>query len=131
MNQIKLNFNHKIMRAAILVLCFFIVGLFTLHADSVPVNGEWNPIGLRSSASPATLPPLVSITNNVLSLYFPSALSNLTVTVSDADGNVVYQTCISGASGYTYIIPLDVSPGEYQLTLTHSYGTLSGYFDVE
>jgi hypothetical protein len=118
------------MQKNILILCFFLVGVFTLHAESVPLEGEWKPIGLRSSASPASLPPSASIEGGVLSIYFPSALSNLTVTVSSADGNTVCQICISGASGYTYNIPLGASPGEYFLTLTHPFGTLSGYFVV-
>ncbi|MDR1913965.1 MAG: DUF3244 domain-containing protein, partial [Clostridiales bacterium] len=112
------------MRTNILILCFFLVGICTpLYADYVPVQGEWSPTGLRSSVSPAALPPSASIEGDVLSLYFPSELSNLTVTVRDADGCVVYQTSVSSGSGYTYSIPLGLSPGEYQVTLTHSYGT--------
>jgi hypothetical protein len=119
------------MRKNLFVICFFLAGVFTLHAESVPLEAEWKPAGSRSSASPATLPPSASIEGDVLSIYFPSALSNLTVTVSSADGNPVCQICISGASGYTYNIPLGASPGEYLLTLTHPYGTLNGTFVIE
>jgi hypothetical protein len=119
------------MRKNFFVFCFFLAGVFTLHADDIYADGEWKPASLRSSASSATLPPSASVEGDVLSIYFPGALSNLTVTVSSADGNPVCQICISGASGYTYNIPLGASPGEYLLTLTHPFGTLSGYFAIQ
>ncbi|MDR1913483.1 MAG: DUF3244 domain-containing protein [Clostridiales bacterium] len=120
------------MKNYLLALTLCIAGLFSSLSAystiySITTRGTWGGTKFRT-LPPA--PPSASIEDNALSLYFPSALSNLTVTVSDADGSIVYQVCISSGSGSTYTIPFVFSPGEYQLTLTNSCGTLSGYFEI-
>jgi hypothetical protein len=59
-------------------------------------------------------------------------LSNLLVQVTDLDGNIVYEECISSyENNYTYEIPLNLSSGVYQLVMVHHYGTLSGTFNID
>ena len=93
--------------------------------DSVHVKGKWGDNIIRT-ISPQT--PKVSIDGNVLSIYCADALSDLTVTVIDAEGNVILQECVTISSGETVSFALDNVAGNYQVRLSHQYGCLQGDF---
>jgi len=101
-------------------------------ADPINTMGTWNPSGVRSLAPPsATNQPVASVDGNVLSISSPVALSNLLVTVMNRNGVIVYQEYItfSGTSLVCDII-MPTQHGEYQLTMSHPYGILTGYFII-
>lgn len=119
------------MRHFIYSLILVVCGIFCTQfafSDSILVKGEWGDDDVRS-AVPA--PPNASIENNVLTVTFITALSDLTVTVTDnATGEEVYKGCISSQAG-NYPIVLDADNGNYTLTLTHKLGHLSGTFAIK
>lgn len=110
-----------------LISLLFSVNVYAQKED-VPVDGEWGDERIRSFV-PAH--PVVYINDNVLSIYMEDALDNLTIVVTDANGNVVYQDCISSnGSNYTHTILLSEQPQTYTITITHFYGYLTGRFSV-
>lgn len=121
-----------IMKRFLSAIFIFAVGLMTfpVWGDNIPITGEWGtPGGLRSSV-PA--PPEGSIEGNTLSIYFPSALANLSYCIMDMNGDVIYkETISSNGSDYTYDSPWVGTPGSYQLLIIHTYGHLGGAFCIE
>lgn len=99
-----------------------------MQADHIPTEGKWGEDGYRSIVP---TPPSISIDGHVLSLHFVDPLSNLTVYITNESGQVVYQDIISAETPRSdYAIPL-TSSGDYQITLIHYYGSLSGSFLIE
>ena len=100
-----------------------------VFGDPIPTEGTWTDKGIRTLIPPS---PSASIEGNTLSIYTAKPLTNLTVQVTDLDGNIVYKECISSyKDSFTYDIPLDLSSGEYHLVMVHHYGILSGRFNIE
>lgn len=93
----------------------------------LPTKGDWTKIRTRS-AIPSR--PIVYVNDDVLSIYLEDALTALTVVITDNNGRIVYQDCISSYQpGYTHIIVLADRPeGEWTITLSHRYGELTGEF---
>ncbi|MDR1181640.1 MAG: DUF3244 domain-containing protein [Bacteroidales bacterium] len=115
--------------------CFTVLFAFlfsvNVYADKkqIDVDGEWGDGPVRSSAPEY---PVVSIDDNVLSIYLADALESLVIVIADSNGFIVYQDCISSnGSGYTYTICLNEQPGCYTVTITHSLGYLDGSFCIE
>lgn len=111
----------------IAILAVLLTGVFPQVAlgDSVHVKGKWGDDIIRTIFPKA---PEVSVDNNVLSIHCIDALSDLTVTVTDAEGNVVLEECVTVASGETVDFVLNEEAGTYQVTLAHLYGNLQGEF---
>ncbi|GHT36473.1 hypothetical protein AGMMS49574_28260 [Bacteroidia bacterium] len=129
------------MRKAIFttVVCI-VTGLASINVyadrldDFIQVAGCWGGRVLKSASidgiqDPAQ--PSVSFTQNVLSIYFTDAISNLEVAVVDPRGGVVFQELISGGDNSIISIPLEVRSGTYVLLLSQPfYGELTGKFSV-
>jgi hypothetical protein len=82
--------------------------------------------GIQDPAQPSAL-----FMQNVLSIYFTDAVSDLEVTVVDPRGGVVFQELISGGDNGIVSIPLEVRSGTYVLLLSQPfYGELTGKFSV-
>lgn len=100
-----------------------------VQARVVENVGTWGNDRIRSYV-PAC--PVVEINDNVLSIYLADALENLNIVVTDNNGNIVYQDCISSnGNGYTHTIYLDEQPQGYTIEITHFYGHLTGSFNVD
>lgn len=106
----------------LLVLSFCPQNIF---AYRVHVKGGWGDNIIRSIFPQA---PEVSIDSNVLSIQCIDSLSDLTVTVTDAEGNVILKECVSISSGETVSFMLAKTTGAYQIHLNHEYGYLQGDF---
>lgn len=119
------------MKSTHLIILFLFTCLFSqsVLADKIPITGEWDESGLRSSMPS---PPEVYLENGILSVYFVDALSDLTITLRDSNGNLVYQAPISSpTSGKSFIVPVSLSAGEYTIVLSHYWGILTGQFEIE
>jgi hypothetical protein len=113
-----------------LVVLFAFLFSVNVYADKKQINveGKWGDGQVRTSA-PEHL--AVSIDGNLLSIDLVDALENLTIVITDSNGLIVYQDCISSSGGaYTYTIWLSEQPGSYTIEISHSNGTLSGMFTV-
>lgn len=119
------------MRHFIYSLVLVVCGIFCAQSalcDRVLVAGEWCEEDIRSFV-PA--PPSASIEGNVLTVNFISALSDLTVVITDNQtGAEVYKGCISSEAG-NYPIVLNAKGGNYTLTFTHKLGHLTGTFAIK
>lgn len=111
----------------ILILTILVTGMFPQIAlsSSVHVKGRWGGNIIRTIIPQE---PRVSLDGNVLSVYCADALSNLTITVVDVEGNVILEECITISSGETVRFTLDGTVGAYRVYLNHEYGYLQGYF---
>lgn len=109
------------------VLIILMTGMFPQVAlsDSVHVKGRWGDDIIRT-IFPKT--PEVSIGGNELSVYCADVLSDLTITVIDAEGNIILKECVTIPSGETVRFTLDEAAGMYQICLDHAYGSLQGTF---
>ena len=106
---------------------------FNLFASEVIVKGGWEKIRTRSLIIVQDPPPpVVYINNKVLSIYLEDVISNLYITITDSNGNIVYQEYIStNRPQYTHSISLhDLPEGNYSITLSHEYGCLIGDFEI-
>jgi hypothetical protein len=113
-----------------LVVLFAFLFSVNVYADKkqIDVEGKWGDELIRTSAPEH---PVVSIDENLLSIYLADALENLTIVIADSNGFIVYQDCISSTEGaYTYTIWLSEQPGYYTIAITHSLGYLSGSFSI-
>lgn len=119
------------MKKQMLALWVLLGAFFSItfaYGDDVPVRGEWDNKHYRSITA---LPPTLSIDNNVLSIEFKDALSNLTIRITDENGNIMYENTLSGEMGDIINIPVDgMSAGTYQVTLSHELGWLVGDFEI-
>lgn len=69
--------------------------------------------------------------HNVLSIEFKDALDNLTIHITDENGNIIYENILSGAMGDIIDIPIDgMQTGAYQVILSHKLGWLTGEFEI-
>lgn len=58
------------------------------------------------------------------------ALNNLTIYITDDNGNIMYENMLSGEMGDVINIPVDgMRTGVYQVILTHKLGWLVGKFE--
>ena len=101
--------------------------LFSVHvyADQkqVDIEEEWGDDRVRSFVPER---PVVSINNNVLSIYPADALEDLAIVIADGNGSIVYQDCISSnRSGYTHTIDLNGQLRSCTIGLSHSKGVLT------
>lgn len=113
----------------IAILAVLMMGVFPQVAlgDSVHVKGIWGANIIRSIFPHA---PEVSVDGNVLSIHCIDALSDLTVTVTDIEGNVILEECVTVAAAETIDFVLGGEAGSYRVTLTHAYGNLQGEFGL-
>lgn len=111
----------------ILILTILVMGVFpqTALSDDVHVKGKWGDDRIRTIFSEV---PEAFIDGNVLSVYCADALSDLTITVTDTEGNIILKECVTVFSGGTVSFVLDETPGTYQIHLNHEYGYLLGEF---
>lgn len=111
----------------ILILAILVTGVFpqTAFSDNVHVKGKWGDDRIRTIFPKV---PEVSIDGSVLSIYSADSLSDLTITVVDAEGKVILEECITISSGETVHFTLGEITGMYQVRLSHKYGYLQGDF---
>ena len=113
----------------ILILAILLTGVFpqTVFSDNVHVKGKWGDDRIRTIFPKV---PEVSIDESVLSIYSADSLSDLTITVVDAEGKVIFEECITISSGETVRFTLSEITGTYQVRLNHEYGYLGGDFTM-
>ena len=119
------------MKTNLLTFCIFLGSFFSIslaYGDDIPTQGRWDDEDYRSITA---LPPTLSINNNVLSIEFKDALDNLTIHITDENGNIIYENILSGAMGDIIDIPIDgMQTGAYQVILSHKLGWLTGEFEI-
>ena len=94
---------------------------------SVHVKGRWGENIIRTIFPKE---PEVSVNGSVLSIYCPDAISDLTIEVVSADGNVILKESVTISSGETVHFMLSEITGTYQVRLNHEYGYLVGDFVI-
>jgi hypothetical protein len=97
--------------------------------DPVLIEGRWDKTDLRSFSP---IPFTVEKENNVLYIYSNTAISNVYIYITSAEGDVFYEETYTFAAFETIAFPLNGLPtGCYTIMITHSYGYLSGSFCIE
>lgn len=121
------------MKRLLSVFCLCVISQLALSTYvfgwKVPSAGGWFDEDLRS-VKPQI--PETDLDNNVLTVYFPDALENITVQVVSVSGTVFYQECMSVDSSFSFTIPMTDAPkGTYKIVYTHFYGCIHGEFTIE
>lgn len=113
----------------ILILTILMMGMLPQIARgySVHVKGRWGENIIRTIFPKE---PEVSVNSSVLSIYCPDAISDLTIEVVSADGNVILKESVTISSGETVHFTLSEITGTYQVRLNHEYGYLVGDFVI-
>ena len=97
-------------------------------------------IDLRKDPPPTPVPttPVMALTVSAtidaseLAVYFEQTVAEATITVYDADNNVVYQQTIDTASSLEVHIPADTwANGSYTITIMYGTTHLTGDFQTE
>lgn len=111
----------------ILILTILMMGMLPQIARgySVHVKGRWGENIIRTIFPKE---PEVSVNGSVLSIYCPDAISDLTIEVVSADGNVILKESVTISSRETVHFTLSEITGTYQVRLNHEYGYLVGDF---
>ena len=94
---------------------------------TILVKGRWGENIIRTIFPKE---PEVSVNGSVLSIYCPDAISDLTIEVVSADGNVILKESVTISSGETVHFMLSEITGTYQVRLNHEYGYLVGDFVI-
>lgn len=114
-------------RSVFLVWSMLILCVFSLFAsrETIRTKGKWGNDRIRTILPKA---PEISVDGNILSVYCADPLSDLTITMIDAEGNVILKECVMISSGETVSFTLLETAGVYQIHLNHEYGYLLGDF---
>ena len=130
----------KISKSWIFRICL-IAGLvlsaqFSFAVDPIPVPIP--PDGTRDSGGPKPASLVMessasaTISETELAVYFDYAVGDATITVYDANNNVVYQEVVDTDSSSA--VSIGVSnwvTGDYMITVTYGTTTQRGYFSIE
>lgn len=109
------------------VICLSIFLPQVVLGDGIETEGTW---GEERHRTIVPNPPTLSLDGNLLSVYFKDTLNNLTIRITDENGNIMYENTLSGEMGDTIGIPVDgMQAGTYQVTLSHELGWLVGEFE--
>lgn len=99
-----------------------------LETDPIDLEGELNPgPGLRSGGDPVTC----ELQGNIIKSMFHKNVGNLLVTITDYEGETVYETIVNTSSQTQMSIPLSGLPsGVYTITFGNGSGCLYGNFEI-
>ena len=117
------------------LIFFSALFVFTLRVFAVdtPIDITKNPPPPPDPTSlTQELPVSATISETQLSIYFEPTVGDATITVYDADNNVVYQETVdTDSTPNVFISSSSWSAGNYSVTITYGTTTLSGYFSME
>ncbi len=78
------------------------------------------------------LPVSASISETELAVYFEPSVGDATITVYDADNNILYQETIdTDSNSSVFVSSSSWSTGSYSITISYGTTSLIGYFDME
>ncbi len=111
------------------LILFMTVSLSGYAQNSQPLKGSWGGKDFRSLAPEA---PKVFIDGDILSINLQDPLTNLSITIFDENGGIVYQDVITSTEiNYTKYILLNYPMGNYRITFSHELGYLYGDIKIE
>ena len=96
-----------------------------LPPDGSPKTPPTVPNGLTMEPSASA-----TISDLYLTVYFDYSVGDATITVYDADNNVVVQETVDSTSA-TSISVSNWANGDYMITVTYGSTTQRGYFSIE
>lgn len=115
-------------------IVFFVLGILSLSIVAaseaiynIDIQGKWDPINKSIHRS---IPITASIDSSILSIENTSPDCDITITIINDNGEIVYEQEVSAANTASICIPLNEFPaGEYTLELTNLSGNyLRGNF---
>ncbi|MHB9140320.1 MAG: DUF3244 domain-containing protein [Paludibacter sp.] len=129
----------KISKSWFLRICL-ITGLvlsaqFSFASDPIllpPDGGQKTPPSVPNVMTTLLPSASATISDTELAVYFDYSVGDATITVYDADNNVVYQETVDTDS--TSEVSISVGnwfAGDYMITVTYGSTTQRGYFSIE
>ena len=117
-----------------LFIAFSVLSVTNLFAGDITIKkGDYPkpPIGTLSITF-SEIPVTATEDNSELAVYFEEAVGDATITVYDANNQVVYQDVIDTDSQSAAIIDISAwSSGDYTLTISYGTTNLIGEFTIE
>ena len=119
---------------ACLVAGLVLSAQFSFAGDPILIPPDDSPKTPPSHPDAMTMEPSASatISETELDVYFEYGVGDATITVYDANNNVVYQEVVDTDS--TSAVNIGVSnwaTGDYMITVTYGTTTQRGYFSIE
>lgn len=124
----------KHMRNSLLLTMVFVL-FFTLSINAkgkkIKMDGSWVPT-TRSVVPESPIDVEFDDETSLIYLQFVAYLGNVTVTVTNGNGNIVYNQICQGSYGMLLSIPMNSEPaGFYVISITDGTNYVSGQFQVE
>ena len=131
--QLVLTLKTKLMKRSILftaLFAFFICGIASATDNIILVKDPPPPpFPMRMET---VLPVSATIDASQLAIYFEPTVGDATITVYDANNNVVYQETVdTDSNSNVYISSSSWSAGSYTVVISYGTTTVRGYFDME
>ncbi len=121
------------MKRSIVFSFLFVLFTSSVFASATEISLFKDPI--HPGPKPLSLtfiPVTATISETELSVYFDSPVGNATITVYDANDNVVSQETVNTNSTSAVTIASSTwTTGDYTLVITYETTTLSGVFTIE
>lgn len=110
------------------VIILFLFSIQAVWGTRIETSQKWGKY-IQRSIVPS--PPVLYIEGNILTVEFIDPLSLVTVSITDANRQVVHVECISNAEDNQHIIHLDIQSGAYKVVVFHpDYGEIEGFFTI-
>jgi len=128
------------------VFVFFITNLFAVNEISLSklpsppppppmptiCNGQFNSTMQTVNSGDQEDIVSASISETQLAVYFEQSVGDATITVCDAENNVVYTETIDTNDSFNLFVPCSSwGAGSFSLTITYGATTLTGFFELE
>lgn len=114
------------------LLCIVIAILITIPVyckEHISLYGKWVK-SQRSLVNDLPIHAWIEDTNEELSLSFDKDLGNISVTISDSFGTILYNKIINTNEYSSFIIPIKNIEGECVLSITDGKNNIFGQFFI-
>lgn len=114
-----------------IVMSFAISGYAAINSGKsespIALQGDHpQPVGVRSGGDVIT----ATFNDNNIEVWFSKPFGNVQITVTDSDGDIVYELPVDSNTHSSLLIPLSGLPGGiYTLTFSHGWGMMWGEFE--
>lgn len=118
----------------VLIVSLFFSAQFSFAGNDVPIPKDGTPVDPPAQPISMIMEPSASatISETELTVYFEYSVGNATITVYDADNNVIYEDTVDTATTYEVNIPVTGwDEGDYMITVAYGITTQRGYFSIE
>ncbi len=122
------------MKARKIILCIALCAAFspsTFARKAVKTTiTNWNGTEVRTRSETTLSPPSIEISENMLYIFSNIPLNNLSITIKNNSGNIVFSENVSLLEGIDYPVTINQLPqGDYWIYLVQGDNYIIGIFN--